>query len=255
MDQMKHGDEMAMSNGTHMQQMHQVQHPIPMFNAGPSKHSGMQYTCNTSAFDHSSSMWLDQNPNQVAFAPGSYIPQLHQVQHPVPRVLPQTSFNNSGPSARSERPHAYPSNMLLAQIPNNGIPPVSDYPYNTLLVQNMDGGMIQSMHNGMNPTAYLVPANLPEPGCAICGRSPMENAYGDPFNTLLDHNPNVGIMQGMNNGMIPVNNNTTSLGNSGHQIGNSGVRLQAPFHQLSIPSPPPFRNEPYSPGDQHSSNA
>ncbi|GKB62052.1 hypothetical protein Tco_0918238 [Tanacetum coccineum] len=152
MDQMKHGDEVAMYNGTHMQQMHQVQHPIPTFNAGPSKHSGMQYTYNTSAFDHSSSMWLDQNPNQVAFAPESHIPQMHQVQHPVPRVLPQTSFNNSGQSAHSERPHAYPSNMLLPQIPNSGIQPVSDYPYNTLLVQNMDGGMIQRMHNGMNPT-------------------------------------------------------------------------------------------------------
>ncbi|GKB04152.1 ribonuclease H-like domain-containing protein [Tanacetum coccineum] len=88
--------------------------------------------------------------------------------------------------------------MLLPQIPNSGIPPVSDYPYNTLLVQNMDG-------------AYLVATNLPEPGCAICGRSPMENAYGDPFNTLLDQNPNVEIMQGMNNGMIPVNNNTSEL--------------------------------------------
>ena len=63
---------------------------------------------------------------------------VHQVQRPVPRVLPQSDFKNSGPSAHSKRPHALSSNMLLAHIPNNGIPPVSD-PYNTLLVHNTDG--------------------------------------------------------------------------------------------------------------------
>ena len=42
---------------------------------------------------------------------------VHQVQRHVPRV----------------------SRMLLAHIPNNGIPPVFDYPYNMLLVQNTNG--------------------------------------------------------------------------------------------------------------------
>ena len=39
----------------------------------------------------------------------------------------------------------------------------------------------------------------------------MEHAYGEPFNTLLAQNPNVGMMQEMNNEMIPVNNNTSKL--------------------------------------------